>query len=81
MSEIDSESGGNDSCDHPGHDLEGEGSVASSHASEMQDTSGITKRTQPPQILGKTWVFHGNITTDKLHTDSDLGMRQTHLQY
>ncbi len=39
-----SESSGSDSSNHPGDDSDGEGSVASPHASAMLDTAGSRKR-------------------------------------
>jgi hypothetical protein len=69
-----SESSGSDLSHYPGNDSDAEGSLASSHASEMHDTLESRKRTRPPkQILGKAWVFHGLITADAalLHAESD----------
>ena len=70
-----SESSGNDFFHHRGNDSDNEGSVPSSHASDMPDTLlGSKKRARPPtQIVGKAWVFFGLITADAvlLHVESD----------
>jgi hypothetical protein len=70
-----SESSGSDFSHHRGNDSDNEGSVPSSHASDMPDTLlGSKKRARPPtQIVGKAWVFFGLITADAalLHVESD----------
>jgi hypothetical protein len=69
-----SESSGSDFFHHPGNDSDDEGSVPSSHASDMPDTLGSKKRARlPTQIRGKAWVFYGVITADAalLHAESD----------
>jgi len=69
-----SESSESDFSHHPGKDSDDEGSVPSSHASDMPDSLDSRKRARPPtQILGKAWVFHGLITADAalLHAESD----------
>jgi hypothetical protein len=69
-----SEFSGSDLSHHPGNDSDDEGSVASSHASEMTDTLRGRKRTrQPTQILGKAWVFYELTTADAalMHSESD----------
>jgi len=70
-----SESSGSDFSHHHGNDSDDEGSVLSSHASDMPDTLvGSKKRARPPtQIRGKAWVFYGLITADAalLHAESD----------
>jgi hypothetical protein len=45
---------------------DGEGAVASSSVSEVQE-----KRKRNPQILGKAWVLRGEITVNMLNNDSD----------
>ena len=45
---------------------DGEGAVASSSVSELQE-----KRKRNPQILGKAWVLRCKITISMLHIDSD----------
>ena len=61
-----------DSSNRHGCDSEsisdGELSVASSYGSEVQD---CRKRPRQPQIIGNSWVLHGQITMDQLHADSD----------
>jgi hypothetical protein len=70
-----SESSGSDFSHHRGNESDNEGSVPSSHASDMPDTLlGSKKRARPPtQIVGKAWVFFGLITADAalLHVESD----------
>ncbi len=69
-----SESSESDFSHHPGKDSDDEGSVPSSHASDMPDSLDSRKRARPPtQIRGKAWVFHGLITADAalLHAESD----------
>ncbi len=68
MSEI----SGSDCLDHSGDDSDGEGSIASSHASVMPCTPDSRKHARPKQILGNAWPYHGIITTDAdlLHTES-----------
>ena len=69
-----SASSGGDFFHHSGYDSNDEGSVPSSHASDMPDTPGNKKRPrQPTQIRGKAWVFYGLITADAalLHAESD----------
>ena len=69
-----SESSGSDFSHRPGYDSDDEGSVPSSHASDMPDTPGNKKRPrQPTQIRGKAWIFYGLITADAalLHAESD----------
>ncbi len=51
-----------------GCDSDGELSVASPYGSEVQD---CRKRPRQPQIIGSSWVLHGQITMDQLHADSD----------
>jgi hypothetical protein len=63
-----SRSGGSESSNRPVYELDGEGWVASSHASEMTDTFWGRKRgSKTPQssrhCLGHSW--HGIITADK----------------
>ena len=57
-----------DSSNRHGCDSDGELSVASSYGSEVQD---CRKRPRQPQILGRSWVLHGQIAMDQLHADSD----------
>ena len=69
-----SESSESDFPHHPGKDSDDEGSVPSSHASDMPDSLDSRKRARPPiQIRGKAWVFYGLITADAalLHAESD----------
>ena len=69
-----SESSESDFSHHPGKDSDDEGSVASSHASEVPDPLSSRKRTRPQtQILGEACVFYGLITADAalLHAESD----------
>ena len=69
-----SESSESDFSHHPGKDSDDEGSVPSSHASDMPDSLDSRKRARPPiQIQGKAWVFYGLITADAalLHAESD----------
>jgi hypothetical protein len=72
-----SESGGSNSCHHPGNDLDSEGSVVTSHATEMSEMTDICRKgtLQTTQILYSTLVFQGIITTeiDQLHTNSNPG--------
>ena len=44
-------------------DSDRDGSVASSHASELLESS---KRSRPKQIQGVAWVLRGNITINQL---------------
>jgi hypothetical protein len=57
-----------DASNRHGCDSDGEFSVASSYGSEVQD---CRKRPRQPQIIGRSWVLHGQITMDQLHADSD----------
>ena len=69
-----SESSESDFSHHPGKDSDDEGSVPSSHASDMPDSLDSRKRARPPkQIRGNAWVFYGLITADAalLHAESD----------
>ena len=51
-------------------DSDPEGSVASSHASELLESSKRS-RSRPKQIQGVAWVLRGEISTNQLHADSD----------
>jgi hypothetical protein len=57
----------NDSSHQSGGESDCEGSVASSHESELPDTR--KPRLNKP-IQGKAWILRGEITTTLLHNDS-----------
>ncbi len=57
-----------DSSDRSGGDSDREGTVASSHDSELSDTR---KRRRNKQIQGRAWILQGEITTNLFHNDLD----------
>jgi hypothetical protein len=55
---------------------------SSSVASDMMidKSDNYRKRTQKtPQVLGQACVFHGTITTEKLHSKTNAGYEDTNL--
>jgi hypothetical protein len=57
-----------DAFNHTGCDSDGEGSVASSYGSEVQN---CRKRPSQPQIQGNAWVLNCRIFTDDFHANAD----------
>jgi hypothetical protein len=68
---LQEESAGSDSWH--GNDSDNEGSVACSDVSEMMADISRKREGKIIQTLGKAWVIHGIINTEKdlLHTYSD----------
>ncbi len=61
-----SDSSDSESSVRIGCDSDSEGSVDPFQASELLDNITST------QVLGRAWILRGEITTDRLHANSDL---------